>query len=733
MRLSRFAVFLMLGALMTGLCSAAVVVWIAVHQPWIGLTLAPNAQGPGLLAIPIPDGPAAALPEGAILMAISAPGASDEVALSASDILEEPDTLGDAALMRAFFVRQGVLHDILSQKIVQLSVLSPSGAESFAVVPQPMRPIASLPFAFWVQICIGLAGIALAVWVALQRKSDPLARLSFGIASAGLWLTAFGAASYSTRELAFATEMFQAVSFTNFTGGIVGGIGLINLFLIYPIRLVSPKLLWLTPAVQFTLFTIVYLDSPVLDLSRQVAAVVALSALLLALSAQTVLTWRDPVARVILGWFAFSILICSVGFLVAVALPAISGEEQKVAQWSAMGLVLVVYVALAIVVARFRLYDLPDLSFRILFYMGGLVPLLVIDAILIYFLSFEAAPAFGLSLAVVGIFYLPLRDKLALWLGRDKTLAPETVFALVTEVALSTDRRTQIANLNSLFKRLFNPLKIMPAPAAVSVPTLVGNGEAMDLPIPAGLGDLRLSWANGGRGLFSGRNLRYATDVLQTLSDLLERHHAYEIAVSEERSRINRDIHDNVGVLLMGALHSDAVSRKDVLIRQTLKELREIISNQAQEHALLRNLLADLRSEISDHVEATGLALHWTDKEMPDVTLPPRTVHCLNALFRETANNILRHSKASRVDVSVTLKKGLLRIEIADNGIGLSAGQPLGNGIENLQNRLRACGGSFVIASRADGGTSVIATLPLALSENAVTIASPELDQRRTG
>jgi signal transduction histidine kinase len=219
---------------------------------------------------------------------------------------------------------------------------------------------------------------------------------------------------------------------------------------------------------------------------------------------------------------------------------------------------------------------------------------------------------------------------------------------------------------------------------------------------------------------------------LQTLSDLLERHHAYEVAVSEERSRINRDIHDNVGVLLMGALHSDAVSRKDVLIRQTLKELREIISNQAKEHAQLGNVLADLRSEINDHIEATGLKLRWQNTELPEVTLPPIAVHCLNALFREAANNILRHSEASLVDIIVTYKTGLLRVKIMDNGVGLSTDQPLGNGIENLQNRLRSCGGSCVISSRAEGGTSVLATLPIEIRGDYAALGEVKADQKRT-
>lgn len=66
----------------------------------------------------------------------------------------------------------------------------------------------------------------------------------------------------------------------------------------------------------------------------------------------------------------------------------------------------------AIGVARYRLFELEGWAFGVLFYVAGVLLLVLLDAFLIFVLSLDRVPALGLSLMAVALLYLPLRDAL---------------------------------------------------------------------------------------------------------------------------------------------------------------------------------------------------------------------------------------------------------------------------------------------------------------------------------
>jgi len=699
-------------AFLTGTLSALLIVWLSLAQPWLGLRFSADIPRSVIVSTSIPDGPAQTIPDGAAVLAMGAPLPGAAMPLQVNDIIEDPDALVDPALMRAFFARQAELYQIQSQAQVRLTIAAEGQTRDVVIAPLARRPISTLPLVFWIQIGVGLAGIWLGGWVASLRQHDASAWF-FLLAGAGLMVAALSAAFYSSRVFALPAPLFRTASVLNYIGTLTFGVGMINLFLIYPVRLVRPWVLWLAPVALGIPMLITVVNSPLLAVPTQVAVMLAMLVLMGAIVAQIVATRRDPAARVIMNWFGLAVLLGAGGFVMAIIQPALLGVQPQLSQGYAFLFFLIIYLALGVGVTRYRLFDLSDLSFRILFYVGGLAVMLALDAVLIYELSLDRAPALGLSLAVTGLLYLPLRDRLARSFRRDTTLQTDTLFELVTEVALANSVAAQRDNLRILAERLFDPLQISAAPLPVSKPTLVASGESMDIPSPHDLGDLRLTWADQGRRLFSRRDLRQAQGVLRTLTSSLERHRAYEGAVIEERSRINRDMHDNIGILLLGALHSDDIVRKDTLIRQTLKDLREIISNPTHEPMPSRNLFADLRAEIRDLTEAAGLVLIWSDDGLPDVSLSPRQVHTLRALCREAANNILRHSSAKQARFDITTSEGAtLSVAIDDDGIGLAKDRTAGHGLDNLRTRLQSCGGGLVVTSTV-AGTQLRANLPL--------------------
>lgn len=708
-------------ALALALAVAMVVLWISLSQPWLGVRLVAGADNSAIAHSVHPDGPAEDLiPQGATLLSVAAPGLS-ALPVDAQDLTEEPDTLPDPAAMRAFFAKQAALHARITAPTTQL-LIRPQGATNPVmqeIQPAATRPLGDLPGVFWVQLSVGLAGVVLGGWVMALRREDRAVQF-FGLAGLGLMISASAAALYSTRELALGAEVFTSASRLNYLGTLVFGIGMINLFLIYPSRLAGPAVLWSVAALFATCILTVFVDWPDAMLDRQAPVALAMLVLLAAVLAQAVVNRHNPTARAMLGWFGLSVLVGAGGFGLTVTLPLLMGATPSLSQGYAFLFFLVIFVGLAMGIARYRLFELSDWAFRILFYMGGVLLLLVLDAALILGLALDRAPALGLALAVVSLVYLPLRDILARRLRNDRRLAREELFALVGDVALATRAEERDAALHALLQRLFDPLRIEQGPTTFDVAGLRDGGETLEIPLPHGLPGIRLHWARQGRVLFNRRDEQLARSVVEMLDRSIARQRAHDVAVETERRRINRDMHDNIGVQLLGALHSSDVERKNMLIRQTLSDLRQIVSNPAEDGAVLAQLLADLRREIGDHLEAARIGMGWqdcglSDTDTPQVTLTALQAQTVRALLRETVSNALRHSEARNVHLRfLPLPGERLSLTVEDDGTGAKSDWlRQGSGLSNLRFRLEACGGTLVIEP-TQGGTRVLATLSLA-------------------
>jgi two-component system sensor histidine kinase DevS len=223
------------------------------------------------------------------------------------------------------------------------------------------------------------------------------------------------------------------------------------------------------------------------------------------------------------------------------------------------------------------------------------------------------------------------------------------------------------------------------------------------------------------------------------LSQLIESRRARAAGVAEERQRINRAVHDNIGVQLLGALHSPTPARKDALIRRTLTQLRDIICNPVQSQASLGDLLVDARAEIGAYFGAIDIALWWHEDRLRDETAPSATAAALRAILRAIlreggANNILRHSGATSAAFTLCLSpEGTPRrmsVTIADDGKGVAPGLPGGGaGLTKLRTRTLARGGAFSIGPGPDGrGCVMRADLPLDLPLD-LALAAPVADQ----
>lgn len=708
---------------MSSLALAVCLIWLSTQQPWLGLRL--DIDGTGTVVIervaangPLPEALIGAM-TGARLLGvapISAPDQSPPPALliEPNDLIEEPDTLGSAALLRRFYDRQDQIVAALRGGPVTLVFERAGVRETVTVQAAPTRPLADLPVKLWLQLFVALTGTLVGAWVVCLRPRDWAAWMVL-VAGGGLAMASASAALYSARELALSAPLFTFASRVNSSGALIFGIGMVTLFLIYPRRIVPRAVLWLpVGAISGCIAFIQLKDWPqhVGLLQDMIAAIMVV--LLVAILAQVIVNRRDPRARAMLGWLGMSIGVGAGGFVLTSVVPALLNLPPFLEQSTAFLFFLLIYVGIAMGVLRYRLFDLSRWSFGFMFYGFGVALLLLLDAALIYGLSLDRAPALGIALAAVGVVYLPLREAVGRWLRRNRSLPAEVLYKRITEIAHAMDPVQQQGLLEAFWGDLFHPLKVTALEQGeFSATALLDDGAALRLAPIAGLPGLRLEWAHQGARLFSSADLGRAKTLNAMIARSLEQHLEYVEAITSERLRINRDMHDNIGVLLLGALHATSPDRKDLLIRQTLSDLREIISNPDQTNLPLPQLVADLRAEIVGHLEAADIDARWRDPVLPNALLPPQIVHTLRALLRESTSNIVRHSGASSVEIELSEVSGQLTVTLQDDGKGFEAETVrLGNGFKNLAARVGQLGGTFDISS-SPLGTRISACLPL--------------------
>jgi len=292
-------------------------------------------------------------------------------------------------------------------------------------------------------------------------------------------------------------------------------------------------------------------------------------------------------------------------------------------------------------------------------------------------------------------------------------LTPATVSArprLAEAAVLAVGSAVVIAVNVMLLRRVFGPLEQLTAIMGRVDPRAPGRRLALARADPE---------VDALCGSFNG--------MLDRLEDERRTSARRALAAQErERSRLARELHDELGQTLTGVVLQLEGLRRSApdALRPAIEEVQEAvraggedvreISRGLRPHALdefgLRSALLSLAAQTADH---SGIRIRTAlAGDVP--ALPPEVDLAIYRVAQEALTNVARHAGAREVALGLTAGDGLVCLTVGDDGRGITELEAAGRntGLGGMHERALLVGGTLAVRAHAEGGTEVRLVVP---------------------
>ena len=223
----------------------------------------------------------------------------------------------------------------------------------------------------------------------------------------------------------------------------------------------------------------------------------------------------------------------------------------------------------------------------------------------------------------------------------------------------------------------------------------------------------------------AGRKLKTSEQELRDLYNRLE------AVREEERTRIARDIHDELGQMLTAlkidlswlqkrldskqATVQDRAKTMSHLLDRTIKSVQEISTNLRPEVLDMLGLTEAIEWQVQEFQKRTGTECSMSPGT-GDLELDADLSTAVFRIFQETLTNVARHAEASELNIEFYEKEGELVLKVQDNGKGISEDKishPKSLGLLGIRERALLWDGEVKISGAQGQGTTVVVKIPL--------------------
>jgi signal transduction histidine kinase len=483
-------------------------------------------------------------------------------------------------------------------------------------------------------------------------------------------------------------------------------------------------------------------------------AVITVASLLVMTGIAASWLWRasDPLERQQMRWLVGTGVLAGSVTLAGWFIPEILIGQGLPTAWIGLpGLAFV--IGLGVAISRYRLFDLDIVLNRGLVY--GLLTVSVVTLYL-FVVALTAGvmrgeattPASIIATAAVAVAVNPLRVLLQRGVDRMMYGDREDPYSALSrlgqrlEDAGSADRLLPAVadDIVDALRVPYVAIEVAATPVPVEAgrkPRWLTNDMMLELPLVdrgEPIGRLLVSprtptepFSRADRRLIDDltRRVSAAARELSLRSDLQRSRERLVLAREEERRRLRRALHDEVGPAIAGlGLRTEAARRLVEIDPPAASDALAAVRAGTQELVTdIRRLAYDLRPPALDELGLAGALRRYAQSiDSPQVTvtavedlgeLPAAVEAAAYRIAVEAVTNAVRHAEASLCSVDLGAVDGSLQVRVADDGHGLPDDVHAGIGMSAMRERAAELGGNFRVEARAGGGTIVVAMLPM--------------------
>ena len=676
-------------------------VQIALSTPWLGLNFSVD-EATGAIYVDTVDatGPAAS-----IITAsdneerfVAIIGANNRVPLTAKLIKEMPYNLDNYSQYNHFFQHQTQVFELLKEATIQLQT---DKGVLYTFSPEPTRPLGSLSIMFWLQLLVGgvLFYVSMAVLMFSSDESK-IVNTCFFVSGLSFLVLSSVVAAYSSRELSLDGELFRQLAMTQYFASLSFVLFFVSIFCFYPMRAKNAKALMITLGMT-SLISLLHVFQVFESLLFSVYSLFYLVAIfgIFFISLQYNYTRGFIVERASLRWLVYALITGDVLFFIISIAPLVASLDLIHKQFFYWVALLCVYVGVALGLKKYKLFKLELWAIYSWVWMFGGLVVLGLAVILISVFKINSMIAVLFSVLVIGWLYFPLRH----WLwenyafGFNRTQYQDRLPELLEIILSSKSVRSSQEQWEFLLRQVFDPVLVMHETDGFDEVVIKESGAVLHIPEFDNIPAIGLAGVERGSRLFNQNDIRFLNSMMILFENAQKFKGAYEQGVHEERTRIARDLHDDVAARLLTLIHKSEGTPQEPLAREALVTLRESINSLGgRREQKLDDILRELHVDIEFRLEAVNIKLHWNqDRQMFDRVFNSRQATNFKRVAQEIVTNILKHANATTVNIDCSLADEQFTLMVCDDGRNKFMKDWVnGRGVHNIRTRMNESGGS---------------------------------------
>lgn len=583
-------------------------------------------------------------------------------------------------------------------------VLEKSNGEQVVLEAELNRSFFSLPTRSFITLFQSLIVVCIAVGI-FSFAANSIGVNLLTISGIGLVVNSLTNAILSAKEIVMPPDILVIVSFFNALGSTMFVYALLALFWYVPSRINKFPFGIIMVGIALSIFLIQFFmvfEFP--GHPYQVPNLLPLPIALVLSLIQWFRTSHSPLERASVMWFMISIYGVT-GIVVSLySIPILFGYAPLLSPHLAGLALSFIYIGIAFGTLKFRLFDVQRIWLRAVVWIVGGFIVVAVDLLLISQFELEQQQALPLALLLAGWAYFPLRQAIMEhFIGSKEIRVSNHVPDLIKTFAPVDDIELFEGKFIAFIKKVFKADEVGEIiRTSIDKPTVMDNGLSILIPNLRGDSTVKLIGKYGGRQLFSNKDIVAVSsflDLVRSLADVRKQEFSKQ---KQERERIIRDLHDDVGGRLLSAIYDASNEKTKAEAKDTLVALKEslIVIEDTQSIDLL-SVWEQIKESAAKRFKSSNFKLVLEEKITTNRALSAREYINLKRIFQEIVSNIIKHGEPGKVFISISLTDEDRLCINCKNKVytGLPDSFSSGRGMASIKSRLNEVDGSLSINS----------------------------------